>query len=87
LIEFAGPVDVHRLGSWLENAGFDPDSYSLTGGHPSEKYVLDHRGQQWLVYYSERGEENGLRCFPSEDLACRHLADLVGRDRTARHRR
>jgi hypothetical protein len=37
------------------------------------------------VYYSERGLESGLCSFPSEDLACRHLADLLWKDRTVRH--
>jgi hypothetical protein len=50
----------------------------------SEGYVLDHRGHEWVVYYSERGLESGLRSFESEDLACRHLADLVWKDRTVR---
>jgi len=59
--------------------------YSLTGGHPAECYVLDHRGYERVVYYSERGLESGLRSFPSEDLACRHLADLLQKDRTVRH--
>jgi hypothetical protein len=49
----------------------------MTGGHPSECYVLDQRGGEWIVYYSERGAESGLRSFESEDLACRYLADLL----------
>jgi hypothetical protein len=85
--EFAGPVDAVRLGAWLEGAGFDPEAYWLDGGHPSEKYLLDHRGHEWVVYYSERGLETGLRSFPSEDLACCQLADLLVRDPAAhRHR-
>jgi hypothetical protein len=84
VIEFAGPLDRERLADLLARHGIDPTAYSLAGGHPSECYVLDHRGHEWVVYYSERGLKSGLRSFESEDLACRHLADLVWKDRTVR---
>ena len=82
MIEFVGPLDVGRLAKLLAERGVDPASYSLTGGHPLERYVLDQRGHDWVVYYSERGLETGLRTFQSEDLACRHFADLLWEDRT-----
>ena len=82
MIEFAGPLDLERLGDLLARRGVDPASYTLTGGHPSERYVIDQRGHGWVVYYSERGLETGLRTFQSEDLACRHFADLLWEDRT-----
>ena len=84
MVEFAGPLDRDRLGQLLTRRGFDPAAYSLTGGHPAERYVLDHRGHEWVVYYSERRIETGRRSFASEDLACRHLADLLWNDRTVR---
>jgi hypothetical protein len=77
VIEFVGPVDRERLAELLAKRGIDPASYSLNGGHPSERYVLGQRGHNWVVYYSERGLETGLRTFQSEDLACRHLVDLL----------
>jgi hypothetical protein len=82
VIEFAGPLDRKRLAELLAKRGVDPEVYSLNGGHPSERYVLDQRGHDWVVYYSERGLETGLRTFQSEDLACRHLADLLWKDQT-----
>ncbi len=84
MIEFVGRLDRERLAELLARRGIDPRWYSLTGGHPSECYVLDHRGHEWVVYYSERGIETGPRSFQSEDLACRHLADLLWKDRTVR---
>lgn len=73
-----------RLKQALDEKGIDPRSYSLLGGHPSEEYVLDDRGTEWVVYYSERGLESGFRSFPNEDLACRHLLDLLVRDSSTR---
>jgi hypothetical protein len=82
VLEFAGPLDLERLAELLVHRGVDPASYSLKGGHPSERYVPDQRGCDWVVYYSERGLETGLQAFQSEDLACRHLADLLWKDQT-----
>ena len=82
MIEFVEPLDRERLAALLTRRGVDPAAYSLSGGHPPECYVLDHRGYEWVVYYSERRLETGLRSFQSEDLACRHLADLLWKDRT-----
>ena len=82
--EFIGLLDRERLAGWLAKRGVDPAVYSLEGGHPSERYVLDRRGNEWVVFYSERGLETGLRSFQSEDLACRYLVDLLWKDHTVR---
>lgn len=88
VVEVGGRLDVVRLGSILESRGVRRDAYSLSGGHPSECYVIDEResGYQWVVYYSERGHDTGLESFANEDLACRHLLDLIDRDATTRQR-
>jgi hypothetical protein len=86
MVEFAGHLDREGLRLVLEAQGVDQDSYCLDGGHPAERYVLDDRGSEWVVYYSERGIESGLRSFATEDLACRYLADLVLADPTTRRR-
>ena len=83
-MKFADPATREKLQRILDHCGFDPDAYSLFGGHPSEAYVLDDRGGEWVVYYSERGLESGLQSFPNEDLACRHLAERLWRDATTR---
>ena len=84
MVDIAGPLDRVRLRQLLDARGFDPGAYSLDGGHPSERYVLDDRRSECVVYYSERGLETGLRTFPTEDPACRRLADLLWNDPTAR---
>jgi hypothetical protein len=82
MVEVVGPLDTPRLARLLEAMNIRSDAYALSGDHPSECYVMDHRGHEWTVYYSERGSESGLETFRSEDLACRHLLDLVARDKT-----
>lgn len=84
MVEFAGSLTRDGLKRILDDHGVDPNAYSLLGGHPLETYVLEDRKSEWVVYYSERGLESGLQSFPSEDLACRHLAELLWRDTTTR---
>jgi hypothetical protein len=75
-----------RLQRILEQRGFDPDSYRLFGSHDAEAYVMDRRGKEWVVFYSERGLGSGLKSFENEDLACRYFANLVWQDPTTRVR-
>jgi hypothetical protein len=49
---------------------------SLDGERADETYVLEHRGEGWLVFFWERGQKHGFRKHGSEDAACR---DLLGR--------
>ncbi len=65
-------------------AGVRDDAYSLEGGLPSERDVLDSGPHGWFVYYSERGLRTGLRSFASEDAACDYLLELLIEDETTR---
>jgi hypothetical protein len=80
------PMTRERLLAFFESERVDPASYTLDGGHPSECYVVDDRRSEWVVYYSERGLETGLRAFPDEGQALEHLVALVVRDPTTRLR-
>jgi hypothetical protein len=86
MVEFAGHLDREGLRAALDAQGVDRDSYCLDGGHPAERYVLDDRRSEWVVYYSELGLESGLRSFATEDLALRYLAGLLLADPTTRRR-
>jgi hypothetical protein len=79
-----GFMDRGSLKPFLTAEGIDPESYTLDDATRDEAYVLDQRGRQWVVYYSERGLETGLEHFDAEDAACRHLMDLLLRDSTTR---
>jgi hypothetical protein len=73
------------LHSELLKLGIRSDSYSLSGGHPSEAYVLSHEGQRWAVYYGERGQETSRVDFDNEADACSHVLKLIVEDSTTRH--
>jgi hypothetical protein len=68
----------------LDTEGVDPESYSLDGGMPFESYVLEPRGSEWVVFYSERGLRAGEEVFGTEDEACGRLLDSILRDPTTR---
>ena len=58
----------------------DPRSFTLDGGLPPEAYVFAAPPNgTWLVYYSERGMQTGLRTFTSEGKALDYLLqELLG---------
>jgi hypothetical protein len=87
MVEDVAAMTRDRLQQILDDQAIDPRAYSLSGGHPSEEYVLDDRGSEWVVYYSERGLESAFQSFPTEDLACRHLLRLLLRDSNTRRPR
>jgi hypothetical protein len=80
------PLTRERLAFLLEREGVDPAAYCLDGGHPDERYVVDHRGREWVTYYSERGHEAGLCTFARAADAYQHLLDQLIRDPTTRKR-
>jgi hypothetical protein len=48
-----------ELITFLEKRGIPQSSYSI-GSDRDEAYCLVREGQEWLVYYSERGNRNHL---------------------------
>ncbi len=57
----------------LEQERAEKSAYSLEGGFPNEAFVLNQNGNQWEVYYSERGQKSGLVIFDNENDACEYL--------------
>lgn len=54
------------------------DIYSiLKGGLPNEQYCISKDGDNWEVYYSERGNKSGLIIFDNEDMACEYFYKKV----------
>ena len=53
------------------------DMYSLKGGFPNEAYCLAEVNGKWEVYYSERGNKNGLKIFEDEKEACQYFYDWM----------
>jgi hypothetical protein len=70
----------------LESEHVDPRSYVLDGGYTDERYVVEDRRSEWVVYYSERGLERSLSGYPTEAEALDDLLDRLLRDSTTRRR-
>lgn len=68
----------------LDSHGIDPEAYSLSGGHPNEKYAIEQGVGGWFVYYSERGKRTDEVFFGTEDAACRELLKRLTEDPTTR---
>lgn len=76
-------MDRAELERKLEQAGVSPEIYSLYGGLPSERFVLDKRTDgRWEFYYSERGDKSGVRVFDLEAEATQYFLDCILRDPT-----
>ena len=62
--------------------GIRTDMYSLKGGLPNEAYCIDYEYEygKWVVYYSERGNRNGLKYFDYENDACLYFYNLISND-------
>jgi hypothetical protein len=73
-----------RLQELAKQEGIRDDAYSLDGGLPSERYVLEVAEGGWHVYYSERGLRTGLQTFDTEAEACEHLFEMLLADPTTR---
>jgi hypothetical protein len=57
-----------KLMEFLDRAKIRPDSYSLSGDK-DEAYCIAQAGNEWVVYYSERGRRNELAWGKTEDQA------------------
>lgn len=53
------------------------DSYSLDGGLPNEAYCINRVGNDWEVYYSERGNKSSLKVFSLENDACDYFFNWI----------
>jgi hypothetical protein len=70
------PETRDELASYFDELGVNPAAFHLFGAHADDAFVLDHRPQGWVVFYSERGGEDILSTHPNEAAAC---ADLLTR--------
>jgi hypothetical protein len=67
----------------LEELGIRQDAYAWEGV-PNERYVLSEGGNEWEVYYSERGMKTGLRRFSDENNACEYFLSLLSADKSTK---
>ena len=56
------------------------DLYSFKTTFPNEAFCLIEANGKWEVYYSERGNKNGLKIFENEEEACQYFYDWAIKD-------
>lgn len=71
-------MNCSQLKEMLDKANIPESSYNLTGqGVLDNRYVLEHRGSSWLVYYYERGKKYEVKEYSSEGSACSYLSEKL----------
>jgi len=76
---------IGELKARLEDSGFDPRAYSLTGGSYEDRYCLSPEpGGEWSVYFSERGSRSGEKRFTSAEEAAANLTYRLEADPTTK---
>ena len=66
----------------LQEIGISELAYSFAGGLPNEAYCLTKTDSGWEIYYSERGNKNGLKKFVNEQDACDYFFSTLTEDST-----
>lgn len=64
----------------LTEIGVKESFYSFKGGLPSEEFCLNKVGDDWEVYYSERGQKSQHKKFNTESEACEHFLHFITSD-------
>ncbi len=78
-------MDRDELGRQLKAASVRADAYDFVGDETAnETLVLRSEGDDWVVYYAERGLQTAKRIFASEAQACEYFLELICSDPTAR---
>ena len=78
-------MNINDLKKNLKKANIKNSAYTLHGGLPHDKHVLNLSANGlWEVYYSERGGKFEERVFESEDEACRFFLNRILSDSTAK---
>lgn len=69
-------LTVEQLCNFLDSLGIPRDAYSVSG-HLDDAYCVVKVGQEWLIYYSERGSRDELAWAKSYSQALNILRLFV----------
>ena len=71
-------MDSKKLQHLLEEAGVPDELYNLhEAGRDDEKFCLCKKGEQWQVYFSERGVKTINKVFNTETEACQYIYEQL----------
>ncbi len=65
----------------LEENGVESWAYSL-GGYRDERQCMEPDGENWVVYFGERGRKRRCKTFPTQKDAAMELLNRVSRTET-----
>ncbi|MFD1739542.1 hypothetical protein ACFSCX_23965 [Bacillus salitolerans] len=67
-----------ELKSMLEIKQIPTYYYNLDGiGEVDQRVCLEKEGQEWIVFYSERGKRFDIKRFNTEDEACQDILNRL----------
>lgn len=71
-------MNIKELEKVIKSENIPSDCYSIMkGGLPNETYCLVSENNNWIVYYSERGNRSGLKKFKNESEACKYFYEQI----------
>jgi len=71
------PSSIQDLLDELSRLGGDSRVVYTGSGDPEDRYAIIKSPLGWEVFYSERGEQIGLRVFGDEAAACGYVLELL----------
>lgn len=69
-------MDTIELDEKLRELGYRPGDCSI-GLVRDESLILLREDRMWKVFYSERGQRQGLATFSTEEEACEHMIKVL----------
>lgn len=73
-------MNVKKLEKKLISEKIKPIIYNFTGKWENDELCLVNRNGKWETYYSERGNQYGLKIFSKEQEACEYFYDWIWKD-------
>jgi hypothetical protein len=72
-------MNIHELAQYLADEGCNPGNYAIgTRGIASDAYCLTQSGDQWQVYYTERGlDQPPIFESSDEEAACVFFRNFI----------
>ncbi len=71
-------MNIQELKNLLYEKNIPCELYNLDGiGRKDERFCIELIGNEWVVYFTERGIRTTEEKFSTEDAACRYLIEQL----------
>lgn len=78
------PTTVAELIAWMRINCYHFDNYNLDNNSIYEGFGLEYRAGTWVWYYTERGNQDVLANFITEQEAVAYAFKMISNDRSAK---